>query len=458
MFDDSREIEIINCGDEDAYAASQYSYYRRVRVNKPYVADAYNTVKNDIMQYRVGNGISNTICNTCEKFYVGGVLKILFEIEANKLVVYFALDPKEFHTADTMHYDVSSKKEYKQVPMKMKISDAEALRKAEMLIARIIQESGCSVNPSYKYVDYAAWFILRELNVEEPAPAPIVVVHTPPPAPAKPMTRKSIIKKVRKRAIVVDEFGNKIGTVRNDRLYNLDGEEWMHLYREEEVEPYGIRYYVVADKNDGGYIDDNLNLIRDDGLYVATLKYKKPIWLLILIAVLLALLVALTTLVVFDIIAEKRREAQEIDIVMTEESGNAWGQKDYLSIFPEDVRTGEKLLAPGYEGSYDFVVNNENDLDLIVHLTFGDKNTAEVPMRYKLRMGNVYVIGDDDNYVTVDKLALEDVKVEPESATRFTLEWIWVEEDDEKDTAIGNLDFATYTLTVDMVIEKNLDN
>ncbi len=59
-----------------------------------------------------------------------------------------------------------------------------------------------------------------------------------------------------------------------------------------------------------------------------------------------------------------------------------------------------------------------------------------VNMKYKLKMDNIYIKGNADNYVTLDELNLNDIVVLKDSINIFTLEWYW-EDDDELDTCVG---------------------
>lgn len=59
-----------------------------------------------------------------------------------------------------------------------------------------------------------------------------------------------------------------------------------------------------------------------------------------------------------------------------------------------------------------------------------------VNMKYKLKMDNIYIKGNADNYVTLDELNLNDIVVLKDSINIFTLEWYW-KDDDELDTYVG---------------------
>lgn len=71
-----------------------------------------------------------------------------------------------------------------------------------------------------------------------------------------------------------------------------------------------------------------------------------------------------------------------------------------------------------------------------------------VNMKYKLKIDNIYIRGDKENYVDIDELDVEDIILLENSNTLFTLEWCWVDSDEE-DTYVGSLKSDEYyTLNV----------
>ena len=70
-------------------------------------------------------------------------------------------------------------------------------------------------------------------------------------------------------------------------------------------------------------------------------------------------------------------------------------------------------------------------------MKFSDEMKKFVNMKYKLKIDNVYIRGDLENYTTIDNLELDEIVVLKDSTNIFTLEWYW-EDDDSLDTGVGS--------------------
>ena len=69
-------------------------------------------------------------------------------------------------------------------------------------------------------------------------------------------------------------------------------------------------------------------------------------------------------------------------------------------------------------------------------------------MKYRLKLNNVYIVGDENNYEDLNKLSLEDIKILEKSKCLYTLEWKW--EDSENDIEIAKNGLATYRLYIEI--------
>ena len=107
-----------------------------------------------------------------------------------------------------------------------------------------------------------------------------------------------------------------------------------------------------------------------------------------------------------------------------------------LDTFKNEKFDGEKKIAPNSKGTYQFYIKNISKSDVKYDIKFTDEMNHFVNMKYKLKMDNIYIKGNADNYVTLDELNLDDIMVLKDSLNIFTLEWYW-EDDDELDTYIG---------------------
>ena len=64
-------------------------------------------------------------------------------------------------------------------------------------------------------------------------------------------------------------------------------------------------------------------------------------------------------------------------------------------------------------------------------------------MKYKLKIDNVYICGNTNNYVEIDKLNIDNIVLMKNSTTLYSLEWYW-EDNDKLDTYVGGLKTDEY--------------
>lgn len=125
-----------------------------------------------------------------------------------------------------------------------------------------------------------------------------------------------------------------------------------------------------------------------------------------------------------------------------------------LNIFKNELFDGEKIIAPGSNGKYTFLVKNLTGENLTYDIDFSDSMTNPINMKYTLKIDNIYIRGNKDSYVMVDDLQVDDVIVVKDSVNAFTLEWYW-EHNDAMDTYVGTRkEEQSYTL--DITIDSEL--
>lgn len=64
-------------------------------------------------------------------------------------------------------------------------------------------------------------------------------------------------------------------------------------------------------------------------------------------------------------------------------------------------------------------------------------------MKYKLKIDNIYIRGNEEEYIDIDELDIENIVVPNESINIYTLEWCWVG-DDETDSLVGSMQDEQY--------------
>ena len=126
-----------------------------------------------------------------------------------------------------------------------------------------------------------------------------------------------------------------------------------------------------------------------------------------------------------------------------------WRQQDEINIF--DVPG----IAPGYSGTYDFVINNNTKSGAVYAILFEETNIHKANVLYKLKRTGEYIAGDEDTYVSYDKLSFENRPLYSNQKDYYTVEWKWVDADN--DTEVGRTPNATYTLKISVSANEASD-
>ena len=133
-------------------------------------------------------------------------------------------------------------------------------------------------------------------------------------------------------------------------------------------------------------------------------------------------------------------------IVVTED--NIGIEKDTkLNIFNNEKFEGEKIIAPHSQGTYKFYIKNKSNRDINYNIKFSDEMKKFVNMKYRLKIDNIYIRGNEEGYTTIENLDVNNVTVPKDSINMFTLEWYW-EVNDELDTKVGTSDERYYTINL----------
>ncbi len=130
------------------------------------------------------------------------------------------------------------------------------------------------------------------------------------------------------------------------------------------------------------------------------------------------------------------------------------GKDTKLNIFNNTEFNNKKIIAPHSKGTYKFYIRNKSNQDMTYNITFTDEVKKFVNMKYKLKMDNIYIKGNEEEYVTINNLNVSNISVLKDSANIFTLEWYW-EDNDELDTQIGISDERYYTINLDIEASQN---
>lgn len=108
-----------------------------------------------------------------------------------------------------------------------------------------------------------------------------------------------------------------------------------------------------------------------------------------------------------------------------------------IDIFENEKFNWQNIIAPRSSGTYEFCVKNISNRDITYDINFTDEMDLPVNMKYKLKIDNIYIRGNEDSYINIDGLNVKDIIVVKDSINLFTLEWYW-EDDDGNDTIVGS--------------------
>ena len=184
-------------------------------------------------------------------------------------------------------------------------------------------------------------------------------------------------------------------------------------------------------------------------------KYAKR-WNFIIFS-LIFMFVVLSLLVAHIIGAHGVENPYETKIIQVSSEAKEWHQNDNINLFKTRNRKGEKVIWPGQSGSYDFVVQNNNNDPITYELSLDEANRDNMNMKYRLKLNNVYVVGDEKTYESIDKVKLDNITILGKGKSLFTLEWTWEKADN--DAKIVREGLATYRIYIDVyskVIGKSL--
>lgn len=150
-------------------------------------------------------------------------------------------------------------------------------------------------------------------------------------------------------------------------------------------------------------------------------------------------------------------QAQDaVQLVQVTDEDLEIGKNTKLDIFNNKKFNNQKIIAPKSNGTYTFCVENISGKDVTYSINFEDEMETFVNMKYRLKIDNEYVKGDNDTYVDVKNLNLSEIVALKDSMKLFTLEWYW-KDDDVNDTKVGTKkDDQYYTLKFEILAEEYL--
>ena len=118
-------------------------------------------------------------------------------------------------------------------------------------------------------------------------------------------------------------------------------------------------------------------------------------------------------------------------------------KNNQLNIFNNKDFNNEKIIAPHSKGTYQFYLQNKTNTDIIYNIKFSDEMQNFINMKYRLKLNNIYIKGNSENYVSLDELELSNIIILKDSTNIYTLEWYW-DDNDKLDTFVGSREEDNY--------------
>lgn len=112
-------------------------------------------------------------------------------------------------------------------------------------------------------------------------------------------------------------------------------------------------------------------------------------------------------------------------------------KNNQLNIFKNKDFNNEKIIAPHSKGTYKFYVQNKTNTDVIYNIKFSNEMQNFINMKYRLKLDNIYIKGNSENYVSLNELELSNIIILKDSTNFYTLEWYW-DDNDKLDTFVGS--------------------
>lgn len=170
--------------------------------------------------------------------------------------------------------------------------------------------------------------------------------------------------------------------------------------------------------------------------------WKLLIWFMITTVIVLSLIVAYI-LNAFNMVIYNPFETRIITVTSEDKD---WYKNENINLFQSVNKNGEKIIWPGQSGKYSFIVKNDTTQPAYYKFYMEDTNEYNINIKYRLKMNNTYIKGDENTWVSINDMNIEDIFATKDSKTLYTLEWKW--DTSDRDLEIAKEGLATYTVYI----------
>ena len=143
-------------------------------------------------------------------------------------------------------------------------------------------------------------------------------------------------------------------------------------------------------------------------------------------------------------------------IVYVDDKNGLYVYQNKLHIFENAAFEYTNKIAPGVSNSYDFRVHNETKRMVKYSIVFEESTEYPINLRYRLKRGGTYVVGDDDTWVSASALKTALKYLSSDGVDSYTLDWEWPYEGgvDAADTEAGEKMTSEYNLGIKINFEE----
>lgn len=138
-------------------------------------------------------------------------------------------------------------------------------------------------------------------------------------------------------------------------------------------------------------------------------------------------------------------------VYVDDKNGN-YIYQNTLKIFENAAYEYTNKIAPGVSNVYQFVVHNGTNAKIKYYMKMYEESEYKINMKYRLKRGDQYVVGDANNWVSASELQTRFKEMKKGSSDSYSLEWKWFD-DDVNDTIAGENMTSEYKLTARFYFE-----
>lgn len=139
------------------------SFMARLIQSQDKVQDYYNGLKNVLLSYE---GVKSRVSWNYDSFNRGRKQLAKMNIRGKSLMLYLALDPKEFEDTKYFFTDVSDKTKFSKVPMRVKIRSGRGFKHGVELIEKLMAQMEISHRKTYHPEDFHMPYETTEQLIE----------------------------------------------------------------------------------------------------------------------------------------------------------------------------------------------------------------------------------------------------------------------------------------------------